>query len=522
MPPHPSPKSRSPRSRGCPYDVWMLVRRSRLVLFIAAPFFAWLALIAWALASPVASSPDDDFHLAAIWCAGGDQPGRCEPVDDSPTARLVPSSIVTATCYAFRPDQDASCWDSGAQGMTRVERANIDHLYPGVYYRVMNFFVSDDVQLSVLTMRFFNVSLVVGLLTSLAWALPRSLRTPLIVSLAVTAVPLGMFLFASTNPSGWAILSAAMVWVSVYATGVTQGRRSLALAAFAVLGAVIGAGARADAAVFAVFGAVLAVFLSWPVATARSRRNLLGAAVSVAAVSVALYFSAKQGGSALGGLEPTSARLSAGQHLSNLLEVPALWTGALGQAGLGWLDTRMPASVWVLTTAVFAGAIFVGLRRSGTRRAVAVGVALAATWVVPLVMLAQSNALVGQTVQPRYLLPLMVIAVGIASLRKDAEQAWSGSRLTLAASALSIAVTIALHQNMRRYTAGASNEAIDPGAGAHWWWVGTPSPLIGWLVGSLAFVGLIASLSMIKRSTKTEQTALKMPTPSSQQDLPRG
>lgn len=487
----------------------MSPRRPRLLLAIAAPLLAWLALIAWAFASPVASSPDDDFHLAAIWCAGGDQPGRCEPVEDSPTARLIPSAVVGATCYAFRPDQDASCWNSETEGMTRVPRANIDRLYPTIYYSVMNLFVSDDVQVSVLTMRAVNATVVVGILTALAWLLPRRLRAPLIISVAATSVPLGMFLFGSTNPSAWAILSAAVVWISVYGAGVTGGRRSLGLAAFAVLGTVIGAGARADAAVFALFGAGLAAALAWRSTTRHSRRVLMGAVAAVTLVSIALYFSARQGSSALAGLEPTTARLTAAQHVSNLLEVPALWTGALGQAGLGWLDTRLPASVWVLTTAVFAGALFIGLGRAGKLRSVASAISLAAMWIVPLVMLAQSNALVGQTVQPRYLLPLMVIAVGFASLRVDAEAAWSTSRYVLAGSALIVAVTIALHQNIRRYTAGASNEAVDPGAGAHWWWVGTPSPLVVWVVGSLAFAGFIIVTGLLKTRPAAQPEELK-------------
>ena len=32
--------------------------------------------LAWSLASPAGSSPDDDFHLASIWCATGD-PAVC-------------------------------------------------------------------------------------------------------------------------------------------------------------------------------------------------------------------------------------------------------------------------------------------------------------------------------------------------------------------------------------------------------------------------------------------------------------
>lgn len=484
----------------------------RLILTVVAPILAWIALIAWVFASPVASSPDDDFHLAAIWCAGGDSPGRCEPTENSPTARFIPTKIVKATCYAFKPDQDASCWHSDRAGMSRVERANIDGLYPSLYYRFMNIFVSDDVQISVLLMRVANATLITAMLTAVCLTLPRALRGSLIISVIATSVPLGAFLFGSTNPSAWAILSSAMVWICVYGSAVTQGRRSMILGAFAVLGTVIGAGARADAAVFAVFGALLAAILAWRSTNAYGRRVLAVVVAAVVAVSVLLYSTARQGASALSGLEPSDAPLTAAQHLSNLFEVPSLWTGALGQAGLGWLDTRLPASVWVMTTAVFAGALFIGLGTASVRRVMSVALGLCAMWIVPLVMLAQSNAVIGQTVQPRYLLPLMVITVGVASLRVDIEGAWSTTRYALAGSSLAIAMTIALHQNIRRYTAGASDEAIDPGAGAQWWWVGVPSPMIIWLTGSLAFIAFIVILGLMKTSQANRARDSSLPT----------
>ena len=43
---------------------------------IVAPLLLLFALAAWAVASPVGAAPDDDFHLASIWCATGDDE-RC-------------------------------------------------------------------------------------------------------------------------------------------------------------------------------------------------------------------------------------------------------------------------------------------------------------------------------------------------------------------------------------------------------------------------------------------------------------
>lgn len=471
---------------------------------IGTPLLAWIALIAWAFASPVGSSPDDDFHLPSIWCGLAERPGLCEAVDDTP-ARSVPTAVLSAPCFAFHPDIDAGCWDPGVAGMSVAERANADGLYPPLFYAAMSVFAGTDVQSSVLLIRTANVTFAIGLLTSVFWALPRGLRPALLVSVLVTSVPLGMFLLASTNPSSWAILSAATVWICLYGSFVAQGRRQLVLSGLAVLGALIGAGARADAAVFAIYAVAVALLLG--LRDARRALVPLLSAAAVVVVSAAFYVGARQGGAAWSGLDPSTGALTFAQHLSNLFEIPALWTGALGQANLGWFDTYLPAAVWVPTTAVFAGAIFVGIRGAAGRRAIAVAAALLAMWVVPFVMLAQSNAMVGTTVQPRYLLPLLVIAAGVGSLRIDAERAWDGIRFGLAATCLTVSITIALHQNIRRYTSGADDEAIDPGQDAQWWWVGAPSPAVVWIVGSVAFAGMLALVWVTKARTMPREAS---------------
>lgn len=400
------------------------------------------------------------------------------------------------SCFAFHPEQDAGCWNPSVTELARVERANIDHLYPPLFYAAASVFASDDPQLSVMMIRLANSALAVGLLTAVCFALPRSVRPALLISVLATAVPLGMFIYASTNPSSWAMLSAATIWSSLYGATLSTGRRRVVLCALAVFGAVLGAGARADAAIFAVYGVALALVLG--IRRIRGHALPLAAGAAICCISAAFYLGARQGGAAFGGLDPSAARLTLAQHVSNLLEIPSLWTGALGQSSLGWFDTRMPAAVWVITTAVFAGCLFVGIRLPSARRGTATVLALLAMWLVPFVMLAQSNAVVGNTVQPRYLLPLMLIAVGVASLRVDAEQAWDGFRYGSAAVCLWIALTVAMHQNMVRYTSGGTGDAIDPGASARWWWPSAPTPMIVWIVGSLAFAAMLFSIWVIK------------------------
>jgi len=466
-------------------------RTRHITAAIVVPVLLFVTLVCWAFASPVGSSPDDNFHLPSIWCGAGDRAGLCEASGD-PDTRLVPAPVINAPCFAFRPDQSAACWNPVQPELAEATWMNANGLYPPLFYATMSVFVSDDVAASVIVMRVFNSALVVGLLSAVFFALPRRARPALAVSVLASAVPLGLFIVPSTNPSSWAFASAAVVWIALYGALLTQGRRQITLGALAILGAILGAGARADAAVFAVFGVILAAVLG----VRRDRKLLIPsiAAILITIISLAFFFSASQGDAISSGLPTDNPPLSVSQHLSNLVEVPALWLGAFGATGLGWLDTVLPAVVTALAFGVFCASVFIGLHRLAPRRAIAVALAFAALWLVPFVLLAQSRAVVGEIVQSRYLLPLVVILLGVASAGQRMISAWSGPRAFVAGVALTAAMSFALHDNIRRYTFGADGNAVDPGAGAEWWWAAAPSPLTIWIVGTLAFAAILAVL----------------------------
>lgn len=472
--------------------------RLRRTAAIAIPILLFISLLAWAFASPVGSSPDDNFHLPSIWCGLGEREGVCEESGD-PDTRLVPRSVTTAPCFAFKPEKSAECWNPDNDRMTEATWMNAAGLYPPLFYTTMGVFVGEDISTSVLAMRVFNSALVIGLLTVVFFALPWKARPALLISTLAAAVPLGMFLIASTNPSSWAFASAATVWVCLYGATQTTGRRQIVLGALAVFGAILGAGARADAAIYSMFAVLVAAILG-----ARRSRSMIVPAVAgaaVAAVSAAFYLAAGQSSALATGLPTDNPPLSGSQHIANLTNVPDLWMGVFGGWGLGWLDTMTPAAVSVLALGVFAAALFIGIHHLTARRAVAVALAFAALWLVPFFLLAQSRAVIGSEVQPRYLLPLIVILLGTASLTSRAIREWRGPRSLVAGLALSGSMSLALHDNIRRYTVGAGGNALDPGAGAEWWWSAAPSPLTVWLVGSVAFTAVFAILWLLIRRT---------------------
>jgi hypothetical protein len=485
-------------------DVPAIIRRSAVVLI--APLLALLALAAWAVASPVGSSPDDDFHLSSIWCGWGERPGLCEagPKADE---RVVPKAIIAdeggglATCYVHRPDLSGSC--QGADFATwpetkATDRGNFaDHLYPPVYYAAMATLVGHDVDVSVIAMRLVNSAIAVGMITAVWWLLPRSRRNTLVISVIATSVPLGLFLYSSINPSAWALVSAATLWVSLLGYYETEGRRRIGLAVTATIATVLGAGARADSALFAVMSIVIVVFMAFRRERGFLLRSILPAVLVV--VAVLLYRTGAQSSAAstgISGSTVTSLGEARGLFVLNLPDIPSLWAGVFGTWGLGWIDPPLPPVVWFGALGVAIVAFVAGLGSVSPRKLIAVGLVVLAAWAYPMALLIQSSTSVGSYFQPRYVLPLLIIALGLATLRARRDlpspNRW---QLALGIAALATAAGAALHITMRRYLTGLDVHSLDLDAGREWWWPAMPPPLLVWAVGTVAFTALLVVLA---------------------------
>jgi hypothetical protein len=456
------------------------------------PLLAFVALATWGLSSPVGASPDEDYHLASIWCGQGFEDGMCEEAASS-DERIVPKVLPNAAaCYAFHSEVSADCQNewfvNESPELVSTDRGNFTGDYPPVFYFAMNSLVGDDISQSVVAMRLANAALFVGLVTGLYWLLPRGRRTMLVLGTVVALVPLGIFIIPSINPSGWAVISSAIVFPAMVGFFETTGRRRLALAGVGALGVLIGAGARADAAVYTAIAVVLAALVSasWD----RGTWKFLAFPLAISAACAMVYLSSGQNQAASVGLDGTEAAATnlPDQIGYNLLNVPELWAGSFGYWGLGWLDTQLPAVVWVLNLVAFGGVVYLGIRQANLRKTVAVVLALLSAWVLPTVVLVQSAAVVGQEVQPRYLLPLMVLLAQVALYRVEPRRMdLSRSQLMAVAAALTATSAISLHFNIRRYVTGTDVFAFDLDAGHQWWWALPVSPMTMWWLGSVAF-----------------------------------
>ncbi|MFS0852510.1 DUF2142 domain-containing protein [Microbacterium sp. 179-I 3D4 NHS] len=482
-----------------------MTRRTRhIVAAVIVPLALFIAFVAWGVSSPQGSSPDEDYHMGSIWCANGPIEGRCETTE-SDAVRVLPEDLAEAAqCYAFQPDQAATC-PLDEDAMSRTLRGDwVDNGYPPVFYGTMTVFVTDDVSVSILMMRAFNALLFVGTLCALFFLLPLRMRPNLVWSALIGVVPLGMFLIPSANPSSWAILQASGLWLAVWGFFEQTGRRKAGLAVLSTALMIFGAGSRSDSAAYGIVALAVAIVLAFRPTKAFLLQLILPAFLAV--IAAALFLTSGQSG-VLTSESQTGDMPFVSLLFSNIQELPQLWIGSLGLWGLGWLDTMMPTLVWGTVYGLFAAVVFWGLRHGNGRKWLALAGVVAALIVVPLYILVREGILVGSGVQPRYVYPLVIMLAGVALVGiRDAMLGLSRIQAGIVAAGLIGANSLALHTNLRRYITGADVTGLNLDRDIEWWWNAPLSPMGVWIIGSVAFAVALGTLVWFAWSSITRTT----------------
>jgi hypothetical protein len=389
-------------------------------------------------------------------------------------------------------------WDVKTSDMTTApaDRANLSGQYPPGYYYVMGFLAGPDAYQSAYFMRITNIVLAVLLLMFVIALAPRGVRQAGLLSLLAVGGPMGWFIVASNNPSSWAFVGVAVAWIGVMGFILqTNAARAYGALGVGLLGGVIAASARVDAAAYTLIVIIAITVGAWLArGVARSRAIIMTVIGCVVGLVVLFeYFAYRQGTVVSGGAVAASQPGAIATTFDNIVRMPGFLLGGLGFSELGWLDTPMPNSVAIAATMLVGALIFVGLGGMARWTACAWLIVLASLIAIPTYVFYVNGIAIGQVLQPRYVLPLLAPAVGIALVRNSGALTISLSRgqfVGFAALVTSI-YGLSLYTNIRRYVTGLDQMTLSLSRDAEWWSNSTMSPNFVWIIGTLSLVVLL-------------------------------
>jgi hypothetical protein len=482
-------------------EIWQKLRRSRTAGVVTVALLAFLSFGAWSLSSAPGSTPDDDYHMSSIWCTDIGGADLCF-MEERNKQKMVPSALPESRCYAQFPEESAACQPimTTADGReTMTNRLNsVQQLYPTGFYQFHSVFAGQNIETSVIVMRLVNAAVFIGLNVALWLLVPIRLKQPLMFAWFGTVVPLGMFLIPSTNPSAWAIIGVGSAWVALLGYLEHTGWQRWVLGVMFVSFAGIAASARTDATLFAIASSGVALLATDAPFRQLIRRLWIPAAGVVLAAGVLFFQRGALGAITSGFSNRRGDEFDWGLLWNNIIETPGLWLGVVGAGpwgSLGWLDTPTPQIVALLSFAVFVALIGVGLAGATLRIRLVSALMFIMVWAIPLYLLQISGFLVGAGFQSRYVMPLVVVLLGIMLLRPTGHPGLFGHKthLVMITIALGLANSIALHQNIRRYVTGLGEPGFNLNSGGEWWWWSLSgsgiTPMGVWVVGTLAFFG---------------------------------
>lgn len=482
-------------------------KTKKAIAYCVALVSLTMCLLGWSLSSPVGSSPDEDYHLASIWCGQGNESDNCKiNPSDNLTVEVPAALTLAANCFAFHPELSGACDLPPLEVKTTTTRSNQDGGYPKLFYWAMNHFIASDLSTSVLSMRFVNTLIFVSLFGITYWAVNKRIKHALVIGAAITIVPLGIFLIPSINPSSWAITSAVVLWAALLGFFNTeQLNKKLLLGLLSLCALVIGAGARSDSAVYSVMALVIAVVLSWKIFWIRRINIIFSLLFSL--IAVLFFFSGHQSQVITPHNSSHGSRGLIDLTLTNLALLPQLWTGIFGTWGLGWLDTAMPGIVSVTCIFIFSGFVFTGLAKLTSAKAISLSILFFAVVSIPLYILVNDRVIVGAGVQPRYILPLLILLATIAVYKPQSSlYSYSKTQISLTIIGLSVANMMALHTNFRRYITGIDTGGVNLNKQMEWWWTSFSfSPMTVWAISAISFA-ICVSIGLVSTGLSNKDT----------------
>jgi hypothetical protein len=454
-----------------------------------------ITLGSWALASPPGSGPDDEYHLSSIWCSRGYRIQFCEKSTSIYEAKI-PLQLHrnggprTIFCYAGDSKISASCIRGlDAEAVTKLEsskRFNTSSI-AGNFYKSNGFLVSQNVNQSILTMRFLQIYIFFALISFAIYSSGER-KWAVLLALFVGMVPVGLFIIPSTSPSSWAIAGVASAGICVMNFFISSKKSHQVTAVFGFIMALLFTrNVRTDINIMMAICATLGLVSGFVIR--ESDRSLKFDRVKL----VRLAFLAAPG---LLYIHFKVFSLYPWQIMSNLRgsfyslsnDSPQAFLGFLGGSiQLGSADFAPTPVVLILMSVGFVTFIVITARFVPLKVKISSGFGLSLLFFLPYWFSLGAIGLASRYIMAIYLVSLVTFSASAVTSRRLANFEFSKSSLVTIFLTISLGQSLSLHQSIRRYITGTNISGWNLNKGAQWWWTYGPSPLSIWIIGSVAF-----------------------------------
>jgi hypothetical protein len=509
-------------------------RASRWSVFLAAWAALSLMSIAWALASPIGSGPDEPAHIIkAASVVRGELVG---PQGDTGNIVEVPASVAwTATqdCYRFDIDQDASCAPAldgdGAELVTAETSAGY---YNPVYYAAVGWpTLILPGETGLYAVRIIS-ALISSAMLACAFMLVGTWRRRSIpaLGLLVALTPMVIYVNGVVNPSAFEISGSLAVFAAMISI-VTQPSKQLLRQRLTVLvvSAALAVGARTVSPLWVALALALPlILLSRPdfARLLRTRAVIVGAAlVSLFAliavtwnpISTRLAVDARTTPASTDGFE-VFPDVGSSPLFGFMKMITLSVTNGNDMIGnFGWMDTPVPDTTIVVWTVLLGALVLASVYLLRQKHAMfGLALVLCFFFVPPLIQAAFITG-GGYIWQGRYGLPtLTMLAFGLAaavalSLNRAGASSGaavgSGTRVVVViAAAATYAQCYAFASALHRFTVGSSTAWKEMITQPAWSPPGGVIPSVGLFgIGALLLAAAVVSMHLSSRNSDDEE-----------------
>ena len=462
----------------------------------------------WAISNPVGSSPDEGTHLVGIWCTELNKSIKCNNLNG--TANFSSKLSGDDSCYLHDADQSANCLKK--QEEIYRELSGFNELS---FYKFFSYFVSDNVEYSVILMRLFNVFIFsICILFSYLY-LRQDIFIGTMFSFMVVGLPLGLYLATSISTSSWVVLGAIFFVPFLIEIFSNLSTRAIPLVLLTIMLIYLYTGSRQDGILFLGISLVSSapiiireIFNLKFLSKLKENRNFIRLVwmTSIFVILYGVYFVSLEIGKRAG--LGSYASTQAVTNWDIAYRFTSLISGALGAWGLGSLEVDMPDFVTFSSIIIFFSVIFISLKQSIVETKLTLTLYLYFLIYVIWMFLFKSQLFVGQWLQPRYIIPIMfsLVSLSFVGIKPESYKSYT-PQIRIIIFLSTICFAFSLHTNLRRYTHGLDQLYVNLDKNNEWWWDFLPiSPMQVLFIGILSY---FATWILLINRVKTNQVLIQ-------------